>query len=115
MDGSQRRGLFNHWHELGLDNALIRSHQAQPVDARSGYDRAIGGISQAVAQRRNFRSNFARQGEDTERAGLKLLEEVDQVRLHAKLFLAYEYGDFEQAYTAQSDWLSASDCAFEHP
>src|SRR6266851_5270722 len=43
--------LFNYWHKLRFDDALVRSHQAQPVDTCGCNDHPISRISQATAER----------------------------------------------------------------
>jgi hypothetical protein len=38
--------LFDHWDKLGLNDAPIRSHQTEAMDASGSGNCAVGGISQ---------------------------------------------------------------------
>jgi hypothetical protein len=43
---SPRRRLFDHWDKLGLNGALIRGYQPEPMDASRSGNCPVGGISQ---------------------------------------------------------------------
>src|SRR3989442_15339902 len=80
--GELGRRLFDHWNQLRFDDALVRRHQPQPVNACGSHDCTIGGISQAATQRSDLRSDFGGEWKDPEhRAGLQFLEEIAHGRL----------------------------------
>jgi len=109
------KALFQYLDKIGRDNALIRGHQTQTVNAGCGRDRAVGGITQDV-QERHLAGNLIGQRKDSkDRAGTQVLKEFIQWYLQGRLFSAREDGDFKQADRAEGHRLVPLNSRFERP
>jgi hypothetical protein len=87
--------LIDHLDKLGLNDALIRGHQPEPVNACCGRNGPVGGVSQDTRQG-DIQRHFIRQRKNAQKGfGIQVLEKVIQGHFQSRFFAACENRDLQ--------------------